>query len=190
MPSTATTRNRFEKQGSGENANTWGAKLNTTGLDLIDAALDGITSFSLSGAKTLTSTNFAADEARKRVLHITEGTGGTVTIPSVEKIYLVINDTTGDVVFTTGGGEDGTLPTGLSAWAVCDGTNVRVESGAVDAYGYAVDAAASALAAAASAVSAAESEAQAEAHADEAAASAASAALFDADTAYFYAVTF
>jgi len=43
MASTATTRNRLEKQGAGENANTWGApKLNNL-FDQVDASLDGWT---------------------------------------------------------------------------------------------------------------------------------------------------
>ena len=43
MPSSATSRNRFEKQGAGENANAWGTKLNATVFDLVDEALDGCT---------------------------------------------------------------------------------------------------------------------------------------------------
>lgn len=190
MPSTATSRNRFEKQGSGENANTWGTKLNTTGLDLIDEALDGRAAFTLSGSKTLTSTNYASDEARKRVLDITGGTGGTITLPAVEKLYFARNNSTGSVIFTTGGGDEATLASGLTCWISCDGTNVYADGSAADAFEFAQQAEASATAAAADADSAAANQAIAETHAEEAAASAASAALFDADTAYFYAVTF
>lgn len=127
MASSATTRNRLEKQGTGENTNTWGTKLNTSALDLIDASLDGRTTFTLSGSKTLTSTNYVADESRKRFLDITSGTGGTVTIPSVEKVYLVRNATSGSVVITTGSGATATIPTGGTQWVACDGTNCYLD---------------------------------------------------------------
>ena len=42
MPSTHTTRNRLEKQGTGENSNTWGTRLNEKTFDLVDTALDGL----------------------------------------------------------------------------------------------------------------------------------------------------
>lgn len=128
MTSTPTTRNRLEKQGSGDNANTWGSVLNTNALDLIDAALDGRTTFTLSGTKTLSSTNYAADESRKRFLDITSGTGGTVTIPSVEKVYFVRNNTSGAVIFTTGSGTTASVPAGAVMSIACDATNVYLES--------------------------------------------------------------
>ena len=125
MVSTATTRNRLEKQGTGENTGTWGSKLNTATIDLIDAALDGRTAFTLSGSKTLTSTNYAADESRMRFLDVTGGTGGTVTIPSLEKWYLVRNAASGSVTFTTGSGETVAVAAGDTGLVACDGTNVR-----------------------------------------------------------------
>lgn len=124
MASTATTRNRLEKQGTGDNSNTWGTYLNSS-IDLIDAALDGRTAFSLSGSKTLTSANYAADESRERFLDITGGTGGTVTIPAVEKWYIVRNNSSGDVVFTTGSGTTQTVASGSLTLLVSDGTNIR-----------------------------------------------------------------
>jgi hypothetical protein len=123
MPSTATTRLRLEKQGAGENSNTWGTKLNTL-FDLLDHAVAGITSFTLSGSKTLSSNNYAADEARGLILNITSGTGGTVTIPNSEKAYLVRNATSGSVIITTGSGTTVTIPTLTSTWVFCEGSNV------------------------------------------------------------------
>lgn len=124
MTSTATTRNRLEKQGTGDNSNTWGTYLNGS-IDLIDAALDGRTAFALSGSKTLTSANYSADESRERFLDITGGTGGTVTIPAVEKWYIVRNNASGNVVFTTGSGTTQTVAPGSLTLLVSDGTNIR-----------------------------------------------------------------
>ena len=129
MASTATTRLRLEKQATGENNNTWGGKINTAAFDLIDTAIAGRTTFTLSGTKTLSSTNYVADESRAAWLDITSGTGGTVTIPSVEKTYIVRNNTSGTVVFTTGSGATASLPTGSIVPIVCDATNVYVAEG-------------------------------------------------------------
>lgn len=124
MASTATTRNRLEKQGAGENNNTWGApKLNTV-LDLVDAALDGITTISASGATTLTSVNYAADTARPRILNITAVGPVTITIPSLEKWYIVRAATVNALV-TTGGATTATVIAGDIALVFCDGAAVR-----------------------------------------------------------------
>lgn len=124
MASTPTTRNRLEKQGTGENGNTWGTKLNGSAFDLIDASLDGWSTYTLSGSKTLSSTNYVADEARMRVQNISSGTGGTITIPGVEKLYLVRNASSGDVIITTGGATTATVKSGNVAWVVCDSAAV------------------------------------------------------------------
>lgn len=103
---TYTTRNRLAKTAKGEARHTWADNYGAM-LDLVDFVSDGRTAFALSGSKTLTTTSAdpgTADEARSRVLHITSGTGGTVTIPNLEKVYHVINDATGEVTFTVGSG--------------------------------------------------------------------------------------
>lgn len=108
----------------GQYLDTWGSRLNAQGgSDLVDAALDGVEDFALSGSKTLTNNNGAADEARKRALDITGGTGGTITIPNVDKLYFVRNGSSGDVVITTGSGTTATIKTGLNKWVMCDGSN-------------------------------------------------------------------
>lgn len=124
MTSTATTRNRLQKQGTGDNTNTWGSVLNSAVIDLTDDAMDGFASYVLSGSKTLTSSNYAADESRMRVQNVTGGTGGTVTVPSVQKFYMVRNGSSGDVVVTTGAGTTATVKSGNVQSVICDGTNV------------------------------------------------------------------
>lgn len=124
MADTYTTSNRFEKMEPGQYLDTWGARWNAQGgSDLIDASLDGVEDFALSGSKTLTNNNGAADEARKRALNITGGTGGTITIPNVDKLYFVRNGSSGDVIITTGSGTTATIKAGLAKWVMCDGAN-------------------------------------------------------------------
>lgn len=125
MTSSPTTRNRLNKQGTGENANTWGEKLNSEVFDLLDTALDGWTTKALTGDVSLTSANYVADEARSRVLNFT-GTGAfTVTVPAVEKMYLVRNACTGNLtIASSGGGDTAVLATGEVVFVITNGTHV------------------------------------------------------------------
>lgn len=122
MPSTATTRLRLEKQADGENNNTWGSKLNSAVFDLIDTAIAGVQAVTVDTSHTLTSSNYADDEARNAAL-ILSGTGGTLTIPSVEKIYFVINNCSAAVTIDAGG-VSFDLGAGLRRIIICDGTDV------------------------------------------------------------------
>lgn len=125
MPSTYTSSLRLTLQATGEGLNVWGVILNSGVFSLVDYAIAGRAAFSLSGSKTLTSNNGATDEARAAMLDITGGTGGTITIPAVSKIYLVRNGASGNVVITTGGGATITIRPGESLLVFTDGTDVR-----------------------------------------------------------------
>lgn len=123
MPSTFTSRNRLEKQAAGENNNTWGARLNDNVIEMLDEATDGVTSFTLSGSRTLTVNEAASDESRRRAIHVTGGTGGTIIVPNVEKNYLVRNASSGNVTITTGAGTSATVPAGSMIWVISTGAN-------------------------------------------------------------------
>lgn len=125
MPSSYTNSLRFVLQATGENLNTWGVLNNNSMIALADYAIAGRAAFTLSGSKTLTTANGATDEARAAMLDITGGTGGTITIPAVSKIYLVRNGASGNVVITTGGGATITIRPGESLLVFTDGTDVR-----------------------------------------------------------------
>ena len=91
MPASFTTRNRFTEQEIGSNENTWGNILNEV-LQLVDDSLDGIVSLDVTlGNEILTFLNGDTDEARNRILLITNnsGTSRTVTLPDVQKLYFV-----------------------------------------------------------------------------------------------------
>lgn len=124
MPSSPSTRDRLELQAAGENLNTWGAPKLNAALQRLEEAKDGRFAKALTGNYTLVATNYAADEARMAFLDFT-GVGATVTVPAVEKTYLVRNATSGDLIITTGSGVALTLHTGTTAVVAIDGTNVR-----------------------------------------------------------------
>lgn len=121
MPSAYTERNRLTKQATGENVNTWGLILNAV-LDLIDFALDGVTTISASGATALTTANGSADQARSRILNVTAAAAAIITIPSVEKFYIV-RAATADVTITNGA-SSATVKAGDIATVITDGTTV------------------------------------------------------------------
>lgn len=126
MADAASTRNRLRKMETGTHEETWGDDLNEDVIDLIDEALDGWTSFTLSGSKTLTSTDYVTNEARARVLSVTSGSGGTVTLPGRQKNYIVRVDSTvtGNVTFTTGSGRAAVVKPSSIVQIVTDATNV------------------------------------------------------------------
>lgn len=115
----------INKQGTGDNTNTWGVVLNEEALDLFDEAIRGMASFTVTGAVILTATNGESNQARCAILNITGGTGGTVQIPAISKAYFVFNGASGDVVITTGGATTATIPSGAALPAVCDGSAVK-----------------------------------------------------------------
>jgi hypothetical protein len=129
MPSTYTTRLRFELQGTGENLNNWGARLNTA-LTRIDAAIAGRAAITLAGptAYTLSVSNVADDEARNAFLDLSGVGGCSLIIPSVSKVYTIRNGSNGAVTVTTGAGTTVVLSVGDTMMVACDGTNVRTFS--------------------------------------------------------------
>lgn len=102
MASSYSSRIRLEKQGSGENANTWGSRLNSNVIDLVDAAVAGVTAVDVDGqggnGVTLTANNGSSDQARSFGLRMTGALSADVTVSystAPEKIYFVNNETTG-----------------------------------------------------------------------------------------------
>lgn len=131
MPSSYTTRIRLEKQADGENANTWGLKLNNNVIDLVDEAVAGFEQIDVSAATSvsLTGINGTTDQSRNFGLKFIGAIDADVTVvmPAVEKIYFVRNDTSGDynLMFKNAGGTAVTgVGQGRSMMLATDGTNI------------------------------------------------------------------
>ncbi len=102
MASSYSSRIKLEKQGAGENANTWGNRLNTNVIDLVDAAVAGVTAVDVDGQGgtgiTLTANDGSPDQARNLGLRMTGTISADVTVSYAtrpEKIYFVNNETLG-----------------------------------------------------------------------------------------------
>jgi hypothetical protein len=124
MTSSFTTRNRLNKQGTGDNTNSWGEVLNSGALDLIDAALDGFTSVAVNAGVTLTTTSGGADQARARALKFTGAGGFTVTLPALEKWYWIWNAAAAAVTVSVGGPNTAILAPNDRLLVLTDGIGV------------------------------------------------------------------
>lgn len=128
MASTYSPSLRITLIGDGEQSGTWGQTTNTNLGSLIEQAITGVQTITLSGTTyTLSSFDGSVDESRNQVL-IFAGTlsaNCTVTAPSVEKTYVVVNNTSGGfaVNMTTAAGSPLAINNGRSSYIYCDSTN-------------------------------------------------------------------
>lgn len=128
MASTYSTNLRVELMADGENSNTWGSKANTN-LTLLEQAVSGVASVTMTDADyTLTTSNAATDEARNMVVTMigTISQARNVIVPSVDKVYVIKNSTTGGFAITvkTSGGTGISVANGETEVVYCDATNV------------------------------------------------------------------
>jgi hypothetical protein len=128
MASTYSPSLKITLMGDGDQSGLWGQTTNTNLGTLVEQAITGTVSITMSDANyTLTSFNGVTDEARNAVLVVT-GTNNAVRdlIPPVaEKLYTVVNNTTGGyairVIGASGTGVN--IPNGATCLVYCDGTN-------------------------------------------------------------------
>lgn len=128
MASTPTSALRLELMTPGEDANTWGTKLNTV-IQLIENAVTKRTSIALTNADvTLSTTNYADDQARALVLALSGVLVGNVNVnvPALSHFYLVENLCTGSFTVTvkTPSGTGVVVAQGKTTIMYCNGTNV------------------------------------------------------------------
>ena len=125
MASTYTDNLGIEKPGSGEQAGTWGTTTNTN-FDIIDRAISGVATVTLSGTThDLTTTDGALSEGGNRVLVLGGSPSGTNTITidpnDQDKFYLVKNGTSQTATFTQGSGGNVDVIAGEIAFIFADG---------------------------------------------------------------------
>ena len=128
MASTYSPSLKLTLMGDGDQAGLWGQTTNINLGTLLEQAITGVQSIVMTDANyTLTSFNGVSDEARNAVLVVT-GTNNAVRDlipPVVEKLYTVVNNTTGGyairVIGASGTGVN--IPNGATCLVYCDGTN-------------------------------------------------------------------
>lgn len=122
MASTPSSRLRLAKQATYDNPETWGVWLNGAVVDLVDDAFGG-SAVAVAGNVTLTVENYTEDQARSLFLMLSGAGGFTITVPAVDKLYLVINNCAADVTVTPLAGTGAVVRAGTAVWWYCDGTN-------------------------------------------------------------------
>jgi len=134
MPSTASQILRLELIGTGDQAGTWGNTTNTNLGTLLEGAIAGLASVSVTSAnQALTATDYAADQARMAILTLTTTTLAVFNVyaPPVSKTYVIFNNSAYNATIynstvlgnTTAAGLGVTIPAGriVSVWS--NGTN-------------------------------------------------------------------
>ena len=126
MASTYSTSLRLELIGQGEQSGTWGITTNNNFGALVEQAITGVQTISMSNASyTLSNFNGTTDEARNAVLVIagTNLAPQNVVAPAVEKVYIVNNQSGNTVTIKTSGGNGVAVSNNTTVQVYCDGTN-------------------------------------------------------------------
>ena len=124
MATTYSTSLKLALLGNGENTGTWGSLTNTNLGTLLEQAITGVLSISLSaGDVTLTSLNGVVDQARNAVIVVTgtQTVTNNVIIPNVPKTYFINNTSSFQVGVKTAAGSAYTCPVGTISTVYCDG---------------------------------------------------------------------
>ena len=124
MPSTYSPSLKIELIGNGEQTGTWGQTTNNNMGTLIEQAIAGVGSLSLSGDYVLSNYNGLPDEARNAVLVFSGSLAApaNVVAPSVQKTYVVTNNAGANVTLKTSTGTGVVIGNGLSSLVYCDGS--------------------------------------------------------------------
>jgi hypothetical protein len=133
MASTFSTNLKIELMATGEKSNTWGTVTNTNLGTALEQAIvgKGNPNFASDANLTISLTDSnSAQAARALVLDVTSGVSLSTTrelvVPTIEKQYIVQNNTTGgqSITVKTSAGTGVTVPNGKKAHLYVDGTNV------------------------------------------------------------------
>jgi hypothetical protein len=129
MSATYSTNLALELIGTGDQAGNWGATNNLNLGTLIEQAISGYVTQSVSTGTdtTLTMSQGASATARNMTIELT-GTGGASTnliVPTNKKLYFIYNNTSaGQVTVKVSGGTGISVANGSKVILVCNGTDV------------------------------------------------------------------
>ena len=123
-------------QATGENSGSWGYITNVN-LQEIDNAIAGVVTITLTGNTTLAFTTNSSsttytDEAGRNKTIILNGslsaTTVTVTVPNIEKDYVIINNSGGTATISSGGSTTVSIGTGSKNYVIVDPSTTSVIS--------------------------------------------------------------
>jgi hypothetical protein len=121
-------------QATGENSGTWG-ELTNVNLQEIDNAISGVVTITLTGNTTLaftsnaTSTTFTDEAGRNKTIILSgslSATTVTVSVPNIEKDYVIINNSGGTAIISSGGSTTVTVKTGSKNYVIVNPATTSV----------------------------------------------------------------
>jgi hypothetical protein len=130
MASTYTSNGGIEKIGAGEQAGAWGTTTNNN-LDIIDRTLNGLVTLTISGDKTVSTSDGTLSEGHYKILILAGSPSGGFNLlidPNDQQKWFFIKNTTNQTATVKQGGGSGTtvaLATGTSAIVFADGTGAN-----------------------------------------------------------------
>ena len=136
MSSTYSSLLRIELIGTGDQPGTWGDTTNTNLGTLIEQAIAGTATFSVTvGDVTLSALNGSSDQSRCMALLVTgsAGTSRNIVAPASSKLYVVSNTADAAVVLKTSSSTGLTIPSGVTQFAYYNGTDFIAVSQPYDA---------------------------------------------------------
>lgn len=116
-------------QATGENSGTWG-DLTNVNLQRIDNAIAGVITVTITGNTTLAfstnsaSTTFTDEAGRNKVIVLSgslSATTVTITVPNIEKDYVIVNNSGGTATISAGGSTTVSIGTGSKSYLFVDG---------------------------------------------------------------------
>jgi hypothetical protein len=123
-------------QATGENSGTWG-DLTNVNLQEIDNAIAGVVTITLTGNTTLaftsnaTSTTFTDEAGRNKTIILSgalSATTVTVSVPNIEKDYVIINNSGATATISSGGSTTVSIGTGSKNYVIVDPSTTSVIS--------------------------------------------------------------
>jgi len=123
-------------QATGENSGTWG-DLTNVNLQEIDNAIAGVVTITLTGNTTLaftsnaTSTTFTDEAGRNKTIILSgalSATTVTVSVPNIEKDYVIINNSGATATISSGGSTTVSIGTGSRNYVIVDPATTSVIS--------------------------------------------------------------
>jgi hypothetical protein len=138
MASTFSPNLRIELIGAGEQAGTWGTTTNTNLGTLVEDAIAGYVSVTISSAdQALTSSNGAADQSRNAIIELVSASSAfAVYAPPESKLYTIFNNTSHTATIynstalgnTTAAGAGVAIPAGKTMTVWSDGTDFAFQN--------------------------------------------------------------
>jgi hypothetical protein len=116
---------KIQLMATGENSGTWGNVTNDNLGVAIEQAITGSVDVTVNANTTLTLTDTnAAQNARALRLNLGGSGGFDLTVPAIQKLYLINNASLGAVVVKNASGSTVTVPTAKTMWVFSTGTGV------------------------------------------------------------------